>query len=190
MLRGKAEPNWRVMKRLEKSLLREFGAQGIRSIEFVIAFSEPFTFWVWLGSATDAEREQLQADARGQRAHPCPSSEPFDRCALRRLDHRVAGDGRSRLPRELVLPAEVSLPIRATRHERAHSPRQMRTFDSHSVVVSTGASQWGEVRTPDRFVPKHSRHPRVHAFEAAAARVPVGYSPLRSARVGVGCRSL
>ena len=63
MLRRKAEPNRRVVKRLEKSLLREFGSQGVRHVEFVIAFSEPFTYWVWLGSATDAEREQLQADA-------------------------------------------------------------------------------------------------------------------------------
>jgi hypothetical protein len=63
MLRRKVEPNWRVMKRLEDSLLREFESQGVRHVEFVIAFSEPFTFWVWLGSATDAEREQLQADA-------------------------------------------------------------------------------------------------------------------------------
>jgi hypothetical protein len=63
MLSRKAQPNWRVMKRLEKALLREFEAQGVCHVEFVIAFSEPFTFWVWLGSATDVERDQLQADA-------------------------------------------------------------------------------------------------------------------------------
>lgn len=63
MLRRQAEPNWRVTRRLEKALLRDFEAQGVCHVEIVVAFSQPFAFWVWLGTATDAEREQLQADA-------------------------------------------------------------------------------------------------------------------------------
>jgi len=46
-----------------KALLREFEAQGVCHVEIVVAFSQPFAFWVWLGTATDAEREQLEADA-------------------------------------------------------------------------------------------------------------------------------
>ncbi|MDR7254019.1 hypothetical protein J2X46_003009 [Nocardioides sp. BE266] len=28
-------------------------------VEYVVAFSEPFDFWVWLGTTTDSEREAL-----------------------------------------------------------------------------------------------------------------------------------
>jgi hypothetical protein len=42
--------------------LRAFSAQGVVRVEYVIAFSPPFEFWVWLGTTSDSERDALSAD--------------------------------------------------------------------------------------------------------------------------------
>ena len=55
LYRRKPEPNWRLMKRLERSLQRKFRADGVGRVEFVIAFSEPFTFWLWLGTGMESK---------------------------------------------------------------------------------------------------------------------------------------
>ena len=52
-------PNWLALARLKRGLLREFRSEGVVRVEWVIAFTEPFDFWVWLGTTTDAEREEL-----------------------------------------------------------------------------------------------------------------------------------
>lgn len=41
------------------NLRREFRDGGVDHVEYVIAFSPPFDFWVWLGTATDVERDEL-----------------------------------------------------------------------------------------------------------------------------------
>jgi hypothetical protein len=50
------------MQRLDEALLQEFAPQGVIRAEFVIAFSEPFGFWAWLGTETDAQRDALASD--------------------------------------------------------------------------------------------------------------------------------
>lgn len=62
MRRRDRHPDWRVMKRLEKALLREFARDGVEHVEYVIAFSEPFDFWVWLGTRSDHERDVLATE--------------------------------------------------------------------------------------------------------------------------------
>lgn len=47
------------MKRFETSLCSEFDPFGGMRVELVTEFAEPFTFWVWLGTHTDAERDRL-----------------------------------------------------------------------------------------------------------------------------------
>jgi hypothetical protein len=59
---GSPEPHWPALERLTKELRREFRDQGVDHVEYVPAFSAPFDVWVWLGTATDAERDALAAD--------------------------------------------------------------------------------------------------------------------------------
>ena len=59
---GRKTPNWRALARLKKRLLRDFRDVGVDHVEYVVAFSAPFEFWVWLGTATDAERDSLAKD--------------------------------------------------------------------------------------------------------------------------------
>jgi hypothetical protein len=63
MKRHGSQPDWRALHRLNKTLRREFSPQGIVRVELVLAFSEPFDFWVWLSTTTDAERDHLQRDS-------------------------------------------------------------------------------------------------------------------------------
>lgn len=56
-----SQPDWRMMRRLEQKLMREFAAEGVVRVEFVIAFSEPLSSR-WLGTHTDAERDTLTTD--------------------------------------------------------------------------------------------------------------------------------
>lgn len=51
------------MKALREALLATFGPQQVVRVEYVTAFSEPFPFWVWLGTTTDVERDELARDS-------------------------------------------------------------------------------------------------------------------------------
>ncbi len=51
------------MQGVKEGLLREFADDGVILVEFVVAFSEPFYFAVWLGVPTDRERDAGQRDA-------------------------------------------------------------------------------------------------------------------------------
>jgi hypothetical protein len=57
------KPDWERMEGVREGLLREFAADGVILLEFVVAFSEPFYFAVWLGVPTDRERDAGQQDA-------------------------------------------------------------------------------------------------------------------------------
>ncbi|MHB9860221.1 hypothetical protein [Streptomyces sp. YIM S03343] len=57
------KPDWERLKRVEDGLLREFAVDGVTLVEFVVAFSQPFYYSVWLGVSTDQERDACQQDA-------------------------------------------------------------------------------------------------------------------------------
>ncbi|TCC61007.1 hypothetical protein E0H73_17265 [Kribbella pittospori] len=59
---GSPQPDWPALERLKDELQHEFGDQGVDHVEYVVAFSAPFDFSVWLGTATDAERDALAAE--------------------------------------------------------------------------------------------------------------------------------
>lgn len=62
MHRARSKPDWERLKRLQSAMAGEFDPLGVTRVETVTAFAAPFTFWVWLGTDTDAERDRLQAD--------------------------------------------------------------------------------------------------------------------------------
>ncbi|MGI5405033.1 hypothetical protein ACQEVG_37455 [Streptomyces sp. CA-135486] len=57
------KPEWERLEGVKEGLLREFATNGVSLVEFVVAFSEPFYYWVWLGVSTDQERDACQQDA-------------------------------------------------------------------------------------------------------------------------------
>lgn len=59
---GDSQPDWVALASLKQAILVEFEAQGVNRVEYVIAFSEPFKFWVWLGTESDTERDALGTD--------------------------------------------------------------------------------------------------------------------------------
>ena len=59
----RAQPDWVRLGRLKRAVLRELGGLGVVRVEHTIAFSAPFTFWVWLGTTTDAGRDALATTA-------------------------------------------------------------------------------------------------------------------------------
>jgi hypothetical protein len=62
-VRGKRGPaaNWRALSKFRSTLLKHFRADGVDHVEFVVGFVEPFNFWVWLGTDTDAQRDDLSS---------------------------------------------------------------------------------------------------------------------------------
>ena len=44
---------------IRKILLVALSDRGVRRVEFVTAFIEPYDSWVWLGTPTDSERDEL-----------------------------------------------------------------------------------------------------------------------------------
>ena len=57
-----ATPDWVGLDGLKQDLLRDLRDVGIDHVEYVVAFSAPFDFSVWLGTATDATRDSLASD--------------------------------------------------------------------------------------------------------------------------------
>lgn len=57
------KPDRERMEGVREGLLREFAADGVILVDFVVALSEPFYFTVWLGVPTDRERDVGQQDA-------------------------------------------------------------------------------------------------------------------------------
>jgi hypothetical protein len=57
---------WAVLEDAESRLLAALGDAGVERIEYVVGFVEPYTVSVWLGTATDAQRELL-AEREGLR---------------------------------------------------------------------------------------------------------------------------
>lgn len=53
------DPHWALLQEMEPSLLEAFREPGVVRIEFVVAFPAQDDAWVWLGTATDAERDAL-----------------------------------------------------------------------------------------------------------------------------------
>ena len=56
---GAQTPDWDALTQLKGDLLREFQDAGVDHVEYVVGFIAPFDFWVWLGTATDTERDSL-----------------------------------------------------------------------------------------------------------------------------------
>jgi hypothetical protein len=54
------DERWTVLQDLEPALLRAFSNAGVVRIEYVSAFPQDDA-WVWLGTATDTERDALAA---------------------------------------------------------------------------------------------------------------------------------
>ncbi|MEU4191513.1 hypothetical protein AB0E69_06425 [Kribbella sp. NPDC026611] len=50
------------LDRLTQELIAGFRDRGVERVEYVPALSPPYRSWVWLGTATDAQRDQLAAD--------------------------------------------------------------------------------------------------------------------------------
>ena len=53
------DPRWTMLNDLEPSLIEAFGGDGVVRVEYVAAFPDQDDAWVWLGTATDAERDGL-----------------------------------------------------------------------------------------------------------------------------------
>lgn len=53
------DPRWTLLRALEPALLHVFREAGVKGIEYVAAFPFQDDAWVWLGTATDAERDAL-----------------------------------------------------------------------------------------------------------------------------------
>lgn len=59
------DPRWTLLQEMKPSLLQTFQASGVVRIEYVAAFPSRDDAWVWLGTATDDERDALTgAEAR------------------------------------------------------------------------------------------------------------------------------
>ena len=54
-----AQPDWDQLERIKECLLAALSERGVRRVEFVTAFIEPYDSWVWLGTSTDSERDAL-----------------------------------------------------------------------------------------------------------------------------------
>ena len=54
-----ARPNWDQLEQIREILLGALSDWGVRRVEFVTAFSEPYDSSVWLGTSTDSERDEL-----------------------------------------------------------------------------------------------------------------------------------
>ena len=53
------EGNWDQLQKIEEILLIALSDWGVRRVEFVTAFGEPYVSSVWLGTSTDSERDEL-----------------------------------------------------------------------------------------------------------------------------------
>lgn len=60
---GAQHPDWAALGSLKEHLKQQLRPEGVVVVEHVVAFSPPFTAWVWLGTATDRARDALRADA-------------------------------------------------------------------------------------------------------------------------------
>jgi hypothetical protein len=56
------DERWTRLREAEPSLVAAFRSRGVVRADYVAAFPHP-DVWVWLGTATDAQREALAADA-------------------------------------------------------------------------------------------------------------------------------
>ena len=48
-----------MLQGLRSDLLEALSDEGVERIELVVAFSAPFTFWIWLGTTSDAQRDAV-----------------------------------------------------------------------------------------------------------------------------------
>jgi hypothetical protein len=53
------DPRWALLQNMKPALLRRFKDSGVVRVEYVSAFPSQDDAWVWLGTATDAERDAL-----------------------------------------------------------------------------------------------------------------------------------
>lgn len=53
------DPRWTVLQEMQPALLQAFRQAGVGRVEYVTAFPSHDATWVWLGTATDAERNAL-----------------------------------------------------------------------------------------------------------------------------------
>lgn len=53
------DPRWALLQDMKPALLRRFKSSGVLRVEYVSAFPSQDDAWVWLGTATDAERDAL-----------------------------------------------------------------------------------------------------------------------------------
>jgi hypothetical protein len=53
------DPRWALLQDMKPALLRRFRESGVLRVEYVSAFPFQDDAWVWLGTATDAERDAL-----------------------------------------------------------------------------------------------------------------------------------
>lgn len=48
------------LDRAEPLLVEHLGSHGVTGVEFVVGFVRPYSVWVWLVTAGDAERDQFE----------------------------------------------------------------------------------------------------------------------------------
>lgn len=53
------DPRWALLQDMKPVLLRRFRDAGVLRVEYVSAFPSQDDAWVWLGTATDVERDAL-----------------------------------------------------------------------------------------------------------------------------------
>lgn len=53
------DPRWALLQDMKPELLRAFSELGVIRIEYVASFPSQDDAWVWLGTATDIERDAL-----------------------------------------------------------------------------------------------------------------------------------
>jgi hypothetical protein len=59
---AKPRPDFDQHADLKREIVQTFAKQGVVRVEPVIAFSPPFDYWLWLGTTTDHERDQLRSN--------------------------------------------------------------------------------------------------------------------------------
>jgi predicted component of type VI protein secretion system len=54
-----SDPRWPLLNKARSAILARLGERGVQRVEFVAAFGTSDEVWVWLATASDAERDAL-----------------------------------------------------------------------------------------------------------------------------------
>lgn len=57
-----ADPRWHLLQEAREAIVRRLAPHGVQHVEFVSAFGSSEDVWVWLATATDAQRDALSGE--------------------------------------------------------------------------------------------------------------------------------